>query len=74
MSSEIKDKNSQTIEAGDDVFTPIRGGAHKGTVENIITDDKDAEQHNVKNPPKVIYTDQHGHKVAHNPETLRHEK
>ncbi|KAL4771419.1 hypothetical protein BDW60DRAFT_208072 [Aspergillus nidulans var. acristatus] len=39
-------------------------------IEKIVTDEAEAEQEDVKNPPKVIYNDQHGHRVAHNPGTL----
>ncbi|KAL4734009.1 hypothetical protein BDV11DRAFT_69480 [Aspergillus similis] len=68
--SEVQDKNGQTLQEGDYVFTRIRGGSHQGKIEKIVTDEAEAEQEDVKNPPKVIYNDQHGHRVAHNPDTL----
>ncbi|KAJ0117545.1 hypothetical protein HZ326_31909, partial [Fusarium oxysporum f. sp. albedinis] len=52
--------------------TRIRGGRHEGDVERIVTTAKDAEKEEVKNPPKVLFEDQHGHRVAHNPGTLEH--
>ncbi|OJJ57776.1 hypothetical protein ASPSYDRAFT_47001 [Aspergillus sydowii CBS 593.65] len=68
--SKIQDKNGQPIQEGDYVFTRVRGGSHQGKVQKIVTDEEEAEQEDVKNPPKVIYSDQHGHRVAHNPGTL----
>jgi len=72
MPSEIKDKNSQPIKKGDHVWTAFRGGHREGDVEKIVKTGKEAEEAGVKNPPKVLFSDQHGHSVAHNPETLRH--
>ncbi|KAB5526308.1 hypothetical protein GE09DRAFT_365441 [Coniochaeta sp. 2T2.1] len=72
MPDEIKDKNGEPIKEGDEVFTKIRGGTHTGTVEKIVTTKEEAEKEGVKNPPKVLYTDQHGHHVNHNPGTLQH--
>ncbi|RDW93259.1 DUF2945 domain-containing protein [Aspergillus mulundensis] len=69
-STKVQDKNGEEIKEGDYVFTRIRGGSHHGKVEKIVTDQAGAEQEDVKNPPKVIYSDQHGHRVAHNPGTL----
>ncbi|KAL4911601.1 hypothetical protein BDW74DRAFT_143255 [Aspergillus multicolor] len=69
-SSKVQDKNGKEIKEGDYVFTRIRGGSHQGEVEKIVSDQAGAEQEDVKNPPKVIYSDQHGHRVAHNPGTL----
>ncbi|KAL4963545.1 DUF2945 domain-containing protein [Aspergillus stella-maris] len=48
----------------------MRGGSHQGEVERIVTSEADAEKEDVKNPPKVIFNDQHGHRVAHNLGTL----
>ncbi|PSS18794.1 hypothetical protein M430DRAFT_66787 [Amorphotheca resinae ATCC 22711] len=70
MSSQVKDKNGKDINEGDRVFTRIRGGKHEGEVEEIVTTQEEAEKENVKNPPKVVFRDQRGRKVAHNPETL----
>ncbi|BCR87660.1 DUF2945 domain-containing protein [Aspergillus chevalieri] len=71
MSAEgVKDKNGETIYEDDFVFTRYRGGSHQGKVEKIVMDAAGAREEGVANPPKVIYTDQHGHRVAHNPSTL----
>ncbi|GJE85631.1 hypothetical protein PsYK624_017100 [Phanerochaete sordida] len=72
--SEMKDKNGEPIQEGDKVITRFRGGRREGVVEQIVMDDADASKVsgdvNIKNPPKVVFSDQHGHKVAHNPGTL----
>jgi thioredoxin-related protein len=39
-------------------------------VEKIVTTQEEAEKEGVKNPPKVLFTDQRGKDVAHNPGTL----
>ncbi|KAH8903912.1 hypothetical protein BR93DRAFT_918006 [Coniochaeta sp. PMI_546] len=72
MPNDIKDKNGVPIKEGEEVFTKIRGGTHTGIVEKIVTTKEEAEKEGVKNPPKVLYTDQHGHHVSHNPGTLQH--
>ncbi|RKU44527.1 hypothetical protein DL546_007027 [Coniochaeta pulveracea] len=72
MPDEIKDKNGEPINVGDNVFTKIRGGSHEGQVEKIVTTEEEAKEEGVKRPPKVLYTDQHGHAVNHNPGTLEH--
>jgi len=72
MAPDLKDKNSVPIHVGDQVFTPIRGGKHQGEVEDIVRTEQDAKITGTKNPPKVRFTDQHGHNVAHNAGTLRH--
>ncbi|KAH7465307.1 hypothetical protein FOMA001_g17225 [Fusarium oxysporum f. sp. matthiolae] len=72
MASNVEDKNAESISKGDHVWTRIRGGRHEGDVERIVTTEKDAEKEEVKNPPKVLFEDQHGHRVAHNPGTLEH--
>lgn len=57
-------------------------------VEKVVTTQEEAEEEGVKNPPKVrlrnklkipadervqvLFKDQHGHSVAHNPGTLQH--
>ncbi|MCJ1434830.1 hypothetical protein MMC27_004200 [Xylographa pallens] len=71
-SPEVSDKNDQPIHEGDEVWTKIRGGKREGVAEKIVTTDEEAQKENVKNPPKVLFEDQHGHRVAHNPETLQH--
>jgi len=70
MSAQVQDKHGNAIDEGDRVFTKFRGGKREGEVEEIVTTEKEAKEENVKNPPKVVFHDQHGHKVAHNPETL----
>jgi len=76
MSEHLKDKRDQPIQEGDKVSSHFRGGKREGVVEQIVTNEDEAAEVdsdvNVKNPPKVIFTDQHGHKVAHNPGTLSH--
>lgn len=74
MSSKQEDqalsKQGEPIEEGDHVYTKIRGGRHEGDVEKIVTTEGEAKQEGVKNPPKVLFTDQKGKPVAHNPGTL----
>ncbi|KAJ4196196.1 hypothetical protein NW759_016428 [Fusarium solani] len=72
MAPEVKDKNSEPINKGDHVWTRIRGGRHEGDVEKVLNTEKEGKEEGVKNPPKVLFPDQHGHKVAHNPGTLEH--
>ncbi|MCJ1292977.1 hypothetical protein MMC34_004530 [Xylographa carneopallida] len=68
----ITDKNNQPIHEGDTLWTKLRGGKREGTADTIVTTKDEARQENVKNPPKVLFEDQHGHRVAHNPGTLQH--
>ncbi|KAI0069804.1 hypothetical protein K474DRAFT_1777144 [Panus rudis PR-1116 ss-1] len=75
QSPNVKSKEGEPIEVGDNVSTRFRGGKREGEVEAVITSQKDLEETgdiglSVKNPPKVVFSDQHGHKVAHNPGTL----
>lgn len=77
MTNGIQDKQGEPIQVGDTVTTRIRGGKHEGKVEAIVQNEQDIKEAgglgiNVKNPPKVVYTDQHGHQVSHNPGTLTH--
>ena len=58
--SEVKGKDGKEIEVGDTVSGKSRGGGHAGEVEQVITTKEEANQHGVKNPPKVLFTDQHG--------------
>ncbi|KAF7510957.1 hypothetical protein GJ744_005503 [Endocarpon pusillum] len=67
---EVKDKTDAPINVSDEVSIKIRGGKREGEVEKIVKTDQEAEQEGVKNPPKVLFEDQHGHRVAHNPESL----
>ncbi|CAG7853231.1 SubName: Full=Uncharacterized protein {ECO:0000313/EMBL:CCA72921.1} [Serendipita indica DSM 11827] len=71
-SKEIVDKKGEPIEVGDEVSTKIRGGKRTGVVSDIVASKEEAEAKGVKNPPKVLFEDQHGHQVAHNPQTLVH--
>lgn len=52
-SSEIKDKQGETINEGDHVWTKIRGGRREGDVEQIVETTSEAKEAGVKNPPKV---------------------
>lgn len=69
---EIVDKTGEPIEIGDEVATKIRGGKRTGVVADIVATKEEADRKGVKNPPKVLFEDQHGHQVAHNPGTLVH--
>lgn len=57
---QVKDKDSKVIHEGDTVSGKVRGGKHVGIVEAVITTAKEASEHGVKNPPKVLIEDQHG--------------
>ncbi|KAK7928597.1 hypothetical protein PG985_005595 [Apiospora marii] len=70
----VQDKHGEPIQEGDHVYTPIRGGRHEGEVEKLVTSDQEAKKEGVKNPPKVLFTDQKGKDVAHNPETLERQQ
>ncbi|KUI72103.1 hypothetical protein VM1G_07939 [Cytospora mali] len=72
MPAVIKDKDGQPIKEGDKVWTKARGGKHEGIVDRVVTTEAEAEEIGVKNPPKVLFEDQHGHNVTHNPGTLQH--
>ncbi|BCS07779.1 hypothetical protein ASPFODRAFT_53006 [Aspergillus luchuensis CBS 106.47] len=66
----VQDKTGEQINEGDYVYTRYRGGTHEGEVDKVVTDEAEAHEEEVANPPKVIFHDQHGHRVAHNPKTL----
>ncbi|KIW55895.1 hypothetical protein PV05_04603 [Exophiala xenobiotica] len=71
--SDVKSKGGATIEKGDTVSTPYRGGKHEGQVEQIVTDDNEAQNLGVKgtkHAPAVVFTDQNNKKVAHKPGTV----
>lgn len=53
MPGDIRDKDGQSIKAGDEVWTKARGGKHEGTVDKVVTTEAEAERSGVKNPPKV---------------------
>ncbi|KAH6615953.1 hypothetical protein B0J18DRAFT_438545 [Chaetomium sp. MPI-SDFR-AT-0129] len=72
MPSGVKDKNNEPIQPGDHVFARSRGGRHEGEVEKVVTSQKEAAKEGVKHPPKVLFTDQHGHHVQHNPQAVEH--
>ncbi|KAI5888204.1 uncharacterized protein SCHCODRAFT_02512770 [Schizophyllum commune H4-8] len=71
-SSHVKDKHSEPIRVGDTVASKARGGRQYGEVTDIVTTKEEAEEAGAKNPPKVLYEDQHGHLVSHNPGTVVH--
>ncbi|KAK5122042.1 hypothetical protein LTR85_004288 [Meristemomyces frigidus] len=70
MPDEIKSKEGQPISEGDHVYTKYRGGKHEGEVEAIVSTKDEAAEEGVKNPPKVVFTDQNDKRVSHNPGTL----
>lgn len=53
MPSEFKDKNSEPVKEGDQVWTAIRGGKREGEVDKVVTTEKQAKDEGVKHPPKV---------------------
>jgi len=70
---DVKSKGGATIEKGDTVNTPYRGGKHEGQVEQIITDEQEARELDAKgarHAPAVVFHDQNNKKVAHKPETV----
>jgi len=70
---DIKSKGGATIEEGDTVNTPYRGGKHEGKVEQIVTDEDQARNLDAKgtnHAPAVVFTDQNNKKVAHKPGTV----
>ncbi|KAI4524769.1 hypothetical protein K525DRAFT_291590 [Schizophyllum commune Loenen D] len=71
-SSQVNDKHGEPIHVGDTVASKARGGRQYGEVTDIVTTKEEAEEVGAKNPPKVLYEDQHGHQVSHNPGTLVH--
>jgi sporulation protein YlmC with PRC-barrel domain len=61
--SQVTDKNDEPIHVGDVVSAKARGGKHVGEVTDIVMTTEEAgriEGISVKNPPKVIFKDQHG--------------
>lgn len=57
---DIVDKNGQETHVGDMVSNRARGGRQYGEVERIVKTAEEAEEEGVKNPPKVLFIDQHG--------------
>ncbi|KAI0328292.1 hypothetical protein GY45DRAFT_1326572 [Cubamyces sp. BRFM 1775] len=78
MPKGLKDEEGRVIEVGDLVETKYRGGKRQGEVEAVLENEQDAREQGsdlgvkVVNPPKVVFKDQHGHRVSHNPGTLSH--
>ncbi|TRM59600.1 hypothetical protein BD626DRAFT_408881, partial [Schizophyllum amplum] len=70
--SQVKDKNGEPIHVGDTVASKARGGRQYGEVTDVVTTKEEADEVGAKNPPKVLYEDQHGHTVSHNPGTVVH--
>ncbi|KAJ5658194.1 uncharacterized protein N7484_001843 [Penicillium longicatenatum] len=77
----VLDKKGETLTQGDYVHIKSRGGHREGEVDKIVTDQEGAQAERVVNPPKlhpksdalstqVIFTDQHGHRVSHNPQSV----
>ncbi|KFY20697.1 hypothetical protein V491_03509 [Pseudogymnoascus sp. VKM F-3775] len=66
MSDRVEDRAGTPIEEGDTVFTKFRGGKREGevSVPQLYT------AHCMATKTQVLFKDQHGHDVAHNPETL----
>ncbi|CAG8602414.1 7751_t:CDS:2 [Cetraspora pellucida] len=64
-SKEFSALEEKDIQQGDYVSTPFRGGTRQGHVKKIIKTNEEA-----KEDPIVVFDDQHGHEVAHNPSTL----
>lgn len=56
MPSEVKDKNSEPIKEGDQVWTAFRGGHREGEADKVVTSEKQAKEEGVKHPPKVRHT------------------
>ncbi|KAL1741734.1 hypothetical protein HDZ31DRAFT_66649 [Schizophyllum fasciatum] len=71
-SSQVQDKHGEPIRVGDTVASKARGGRQFGEVTDVVTTKEEADEVGAKNPPKVLYEDQHGHQVSHNPGTLVH--
>ncbi|KAH9948585.1 hypothetical protein B0H21DRAFT_733160 [Amylocystis lapponica] len=77
MTKGVESKQGEPIHVGDKVVTRVRGGKHEGVVNTVLETEQDIQSSDdlgvaVKNPPKVVFTDQHGHRVSHNPGTLSH--
>lgn len=60
MTSQVKDKDGKAIKEGETVSGKIRGGKHVGEVDQVVVSKEEAAEKGVKNPPKVLFTDQHG--------------
>eukprot|EP00884_Botryococcus_braunii_P004512 jgi/Botrbrau1/14061/Bobra.182_3s0008.1 len=62
---EFKILEKKGIKEGDVVSTKYRGGTREGAVSHIATSTDDTPH-----PPKVVFTNQRGKEVQHNPSTL----
>ncbi|KAF0485255.1 hypothetical protein F8M41_022844 [Gigaspora margarita] len=70
-SKEFSALEQKDIQPGDYVSTPFRGGSRQGYVKEIVKSKEEAMKNpTVTRPPKIVFDDQHGHEVAHNPSTL----
>jgi len=58
--SQVKDKEGKAIHEGDIVSGKRRGGKQVGEVEEVISTKEQAKEAGVRDPPKVLFTDQHG--------------
>lgn len=58
-SDTVHDKSGKPIHIGDTVSTKARGGKRVGEVDDIVVSKQEAQEKNVKNPPKVLFRDQH---------------
>ncbi|ODN88082.1 hypothetical protein L198_06841 [Cryptococcus wingfieldii CBS 7118] len=70
--SDLTDKQGNEIEVGDTVFMNYRAGKMEGKVDEILSTEDDVANSdlNVKNPPKVVFTNQNNKQSGHNPGTL----
>jgi len=62
---EVKDKEGKPIHVGDEVAGKRRGGKQTGEVEEVIATKEEAKKAGVRDPPKVLFTDQHGKDITH---------
>lgn len=62
---EVKDKEGKPIQVGDEVAGKRRGGKQTGVVKKVISTKEQAKEAGVRDPPKVLFTDQHGKEITH---------
>jgi len=53
MPNDVGDNDGVPISEGDAVWTKFRGGKREGEVDKVVTTEKQADNQDVKNPPKV---------------------
>uniref|UniRef100_D8PKV2 Hypervirulence associated protein TUDOR domain-containing protein n=1 Tax=Schizophyllum commune (strain H4-8 / FGSC 9210) TaxID=578458 RepID=D8PKV2_SCHCM len=70
--SKIEDKHGEPINVGDTVAMKSHGGRQYGEVVDLLTTKEQTDEVGAKNPPKVLYDTQTGHRVWHNPGALVH--